>query len=126
MATRLGLRNDSPRQDPRCISSTTTRQQVPSTYKHKILLMKSPRNPWQKLLQEHIQNKECPPRPEGFKTRAEIMELSGKKSSSIDRLLRELLDKKKLEVTKIKVVLSNKKGHTFFRWIKAYKMLDKK
>ena len=54
------------------------------------------------------------------------MELSGKKSSSIDRLLRELLDKKKLEVTKIKVVLSNKKGHTFFRWIKAYKMLHHK
>ena len=88
--------------------------------------MKSPRNPWQKLLEEHIRNKECPQRPEGFKTRAEIMELSGKKSSSIDRLLRELLDKKKLEVTKIKVVLSNKKGHTFFRWIKAYKMLPYK
>jgi hypothetical protein len=88
--------------------------------------MKSPRNPWQKLLEEHIRNKECPPRPEGFKTRGEIMELSGKKSSSIDRLLRELLEKKKLEVTKIKVVLSNKRGNTFFRWIKAYKMLHHK
>ena len=54
------------------------------------------------------------------------MELSGKKSSSIDRLLRELLDKKKLEVTKIKVVISNKRGNTFFRWIKAYKMLPHK
>jgi hypothetical protein len=62
----------------------------------------------------------------GIQDEGEIMELSGKKSSSIDRLLRELLDKKKLEVTKIKVVLSNKKGHTFFRWIKAYKMLHHK
>jgi hypothetical protein len=88
--------------------------------------MKSPRNPWQKLLEEHIRNKECPQRPEGFKTRAEIMELSGKKSSSIDRILRELLEKKKLEVTKIKVVISNKRGNTFFRWIKAYKMLPHK
>ena len=52
--------------------------------------------------------------------------MSGKKSSSIDRLLRELLEKKKLEVTKIKVVISNKRGHTFFRWIKAYKMLPHK
>jgi len=88
--------------------------------------MKSPGNPWQKLLEEHIQNKECPPRPEGFKTREEIMKLSGKKSSSIDRILRELLDKKKLEVRKIQVVLSNKKGNRFFRWIKAYKILPSK
>jgi len=88
--------------------------------------MKSQRNPWQKLLEEHIQNKECPPRPEGFKTREEIMKLSGKKSSSIDRILRELLDKKKLEVRKIQVVLSSKKGHTFFRWIKAYKIIPSK
>ena len=88
--------------------------------------MKSPRNPWQKLLEEHIRNKECPPRPEGFKTREEIMKLSGKKSSSIDRILRELLEKKKLEVTKIKVVISNKRGNTFFRWVKAYKMLPHK
>ena len=88
--------------------------------------MNPPRNPWQKLLQEHIQNKECPPRPEGFKTREEIMKLSGRKSSSIDRILRELLEKKKLEVRRIQVVLSNKKGNTFFRWIKAYKILDKK
>jgi hypothetical protein len=85
-----------------------------------------PRNPWQKLLQEHIQNKECPPRPEGFKTREEIMKLSGRKSSSIDRILRELSEKKKLEVRKIQVVLSNKKGNTFFRWIKAYKILPSK
>ncbi len=88
--------------------------------------MKTFRNPWQKLLEEHIRNKECPPRPEGFKTREEIMNLSGKKSSSIDRILRELLEKKKLEVMKIKVVITNKKGHTFFRWIKAYKMLPHK
>jgi len=84
------------------------------------------RNPWQKLLQEHILNKECPPVPEGFKTRAEIMKLTGKKTSSIDRLLRELLEKKKLEVRKIKIVLPTKRGHTFFRWIKAYKILPDK
>ena len=83
-------------------------------------------NPWQKLLEEHIQNKECPPMPEGFKTRAEIMKLTGKKTSSIDRLLRELLEKKKLEVRKIKIVLQNKRGYSFFRWIKAYKMLPHK
>jgi len=88
--------------------------------------MKSLRNPWQKLLEEHIQNKECPPRPEGFKTREEIMELMGKKSSSIDRILRELLDKKKLEVRKIQVVITSKKGLRIFRWIKAYKILPSK
>jgi len=84
------------------------------------------RNPWQKLLEEHIRNKECPPRPEGFKTREEIMKLMDKKSSSIDRILRELVDKKKLEVRKIQVVISGKKGNTFFRWVKAYKMLTSK
>jgi len=88
--------------------------------------MKTEKNPWQKLLQEHIQNKECPPRPEGFKTREEIMELCGKKSSSIDRILREMVEKKKLEVRKIQVVLSNKKGDRFFRWIKAYKIVPPK
>ena len=88
--------------------------------------MNTARNPWQKLLQEHIQNKECPPRPEGFKTREEIMELSGKKSSSIDRILREMVEKKKLEVRKIKIVLSNKRGDRFFRWIKAYKIVSPK
>jgi len=88
--------------------------------------MKSHRNPWQKLLEEHIQNKECPPRPEGFKTREEIMELMGKKSSSIDRILRELLDKKKLEVRKIQVIITSKKGLRIFRWIKAYKILPSK
>jgi hypothetical protein len=88
--------------------------------------MKSPRNPWQKLLEEHIQNKECPPRPEGFKTREEIMELMEKKSSSIDRILRELLDKKKLEVRKIQVIITSKKGLRIFRWIKAYKILPSK
>ena len=54
------------------------------------------------------------------------MKLTGKKTSSIDRLLRELLEKKKLEVRKIKIVLPNKRGHTFFRWIKAYKILPDK
>jgi hypothetical protein len=84
------------------------------------------RNPWQKLLEEHIQNKECPPRPEGFKTREEIMKLMDKKSSSIDRILRELLDKKKLEVRKIQVLILSKKGNKFFRWVKAYKILPSK
>ena len=88
--------------------------------------MKSSRNPWQRLLQEHIQNKECPPRPEGFKTREEIMELMNKKSSSIDLILRELLDKKKLEVRKIQVILTSKNGDKHFRWIKAYKILPSK
>lgn len=83
-------------------------------------------NPWQKLLEDHIRNKECPPRPEGFKTREEIMKLMNKKSSSIDRILRELLDKKKLEVRKIQVVILSKSGNTFFRWVKAYKILPHK
>jgi hypothetical protein len=54
------------------------------------------------------------------------MELMGKKSSSIDRILRELLDKKKLEVRKIQVIITSKKGLRIFRWIKAYKIIPSK
>lgn len=127
MAERMGVwLNPFRRKMPRCVPSEKAWKQVSSSDKHKSVLMNTARNPWQKLLQEHIQNKECPPRPEGFKTREEIMELSGKKSSSIDRILREMVEKKKLEVRKIKIVLSNKRGDRFFRWIKAYKIVSPK
>ena len=54
------------------------------------------------------------------------MEMMGRKSSSIDRILRELLEKKKLEVRKIQVVLTSKNGDRLFRWIKAYKIIPSK
>ncbi len=85
--------------------------------------MKPPRNPWQKLLEDHIQNKEPQPRPAGFFTRAEIIEMGGKRPSSTDRFLRELVKKNKLEVRKVMVAYIDRSGKKLLRWVKGYKIL---
>ena len=73
--------------------------------------MKSPRNPWQKLLQQHIYNRYAPPRPEGFYTRPEIAKLWGLKMNTTARLIKDMMKNKFSERNrKYKKAAENKKN----------------
>jgi len=84
--------------------------------------MKSPRNPWQKLLAEHIANRQAPPRPEGFYTRPEIAKLWGLKMNTTTRMIKDMLQNKKLEERKHLFMIETKSKPTLRR-LKIYKIL---
>jgi predicted transcriptional regulator len=82
-----------------------------------------PKNPWQKLLQQHIHNRYAPPRPEGFYTRPEISELWGLKINTTSRLLSEMEKNKSVEMRKHPFIIKSK-DKTAIRHIKTYKILS--
>jgi hypothetical protein len=87
--------------------------------------MKSPKNPWQKLLQEHIYNRFTPPRPEGFYTRPEIAKLWGLKANTTARLIKAMMKNKKLEVRKHPFLITTTSKPSI-RQLLIYKILHKK
>jgi Fic family protein len=87
--------------------------------------MKSQRNPWQKLLQEHIHNRFTPPRPEGYYTRPEIAKLWGLKINTTSRLLKDMLKAKKLEMRKHPFLITTTSKPSI-RQLKIYKILSTK
>ena len=84
-----------------------------------------PRNPWQKLLQEHIHNKCAPPRPEGFYTRPEIAKLWGLKINTATRILKDMVKEKKLEERKHLFIIQTK-SKPALRQLKVFKILPLK
>jgi hypothetical protein len=87
--------------------------------------MKSPRNPWQKLLQQHIHNKYAPPRPDGFYTRPEIAKLWGLKINTTSRMLKDMMASKKIEMQKHPFVIQTR-SKPALRRLKIYKILSTK
>jgi hypothetical protein len=87
--------------------------------------MKSPRNPWQKLLQEHIYNRFTPPRPEGFYTRPEIAKLWNLKANTTARLINDMVKNKKLEMRKHPFLIATKTKPSI-RQLQIYKILPTK
>jgi len=81
-----------------------------------------PKNPWQKLLQQHIQNRYTPPRPEGFYTRPEIAELWKLKINTTSRLLNEMEKNKTVEMRKHPFMIPTKLKPAL-RQLKIYKIL---
>jgi hypothetical protein len=84
--------------------------------------MKTPRNPWQKLLQEHIYNRFTPPRPEGFYTRPEIAKLWGLKPNTTARLIKDMMKNKKLEMRKHPFLIATA-SKPAIRQLQIYKIL---
>jgi hypothetical protein len=87
--------------------------------------MKSPKNPWQKLLQEHIHNRFTPPRPEGFYTRPEIAKLWGLKTNTTARLIKDMMKNKKLEMRKHPFLIATA-SKPAIRQLQIYKILPLK
>jgi hypothetical protein len=87
--------------------------------------MKSPKNPWQKLLQEHIYNRFTPPRPEGFYTRPEIAKLWGLKTNTTARLIKDMMKNKKLEMRKHPFLIATA-SKPAIRQLQIYKILPTK
>ena len=125
MATRLGVRSDLSRQDPRSFPSKAERQQVPPTHKHKIILMKSPQNPWQKLLQQHIKDRFAPPAPEGYYTIEQVSKMLGKTEVTTARILNQMLEQKKVDAKRHPFVIPYK-DRFVVRQLKVFKILPTK
>ena len=84
-----------------------------------------PRNPWQKLLQDHIYNRYAPPRPEGFYTRTEIAKLWGLKANTTARLIKDMIRNKKIEMRKHPFIIMAK-SKPALRQLQIYKILPTK
>jgi len=80
---------------------------------------------WQKLLQVAIHSKIAPPRPEGYLTRGEIAKKWKLKTNTAMRLLKPLIQNKKVEMIKHTVVIETKAG-PMLRKVKMFKIIDKK
>jgi hypothetical protein len=79
------------------------------------------RNPWQELLVKHINHLSAPPRPEGYLTRYEIADIWKKSASYTHRALRNLLEKKQIEMIKHTFVIQTK-NKPALRKIQLYKI----
>jgi len=84
-----------------------------------------PKNPWQKLLQEHIHNRYTPPPPEGYYTRPEIAKMWGLKINTTSRLLNQMEKNKSVEMRKHPFIIATKLKPAL-RQLKIYKILPTK
>ena len=87
--------------------------------------MKSPRNPWQELLETAIRTKVAPPRPEGFLTIKEISKQWNQKKSCTSRHLLTLVAKKKVEVIRHQCLIETR-TKPMLRKLKMYRIIPTK
>ena len=87
--------------------------------------MKSPQNPWQKLLQQHIKDRFAPPAPEGYYTIEQVSKILGKTEVTTARILNQMLEQKKVDAKRHPFVIPYK-DRFVVRQLKVFKILPAK